>query len=84
MAHHKSAIKRIELSERQRERNRGYKTNLKSAIKSVVEADSKESAADSLKAAFGVIDKLAIKGIIPKNRAANKKSRLARFVNAMN
>ncbi|MCB0263195.1 MAG: 30S ribosomal protein S20 [Calditrichaeota bacterium] len=84
MAHHKSAIKRIQISEIREQRNRAYKSRMKSAMRSVLEAENKESATGALDNACGVIDKLAQKGIIPKNRAANKKSRLMRFVNAMN
>jgi len=81
MAHHKSTIKRIKLSEKQRQRNITYRTMLKTAIRRVQEAKDKEEGATALVNAHSVIDKLAIKGIIPANRAANKKSRLSRFVN---
>ncbi|MGH1363179.1 MAG: 30S ribosomal protein S20 [Calditrichia bacterium] len=80
MAHHKSTIKRIKLSEKQRQRNIAYRTMLKTAIRRVEEAKDKEEGATALVNAHSVIDKLAIKGIIPANRAANKKSRLSRFV----
>ena len=83
MAHHKSAIKRIKISENRRERNRAYKTRLKTAIKKVKEAKDKETASAALSSAYSVIDKLVIKGILPKNTAANKKSRLTRHVQAM-
>lgn len=83
MAHHKSAIKRIRISEKQRERNRAYKSRLKTAIKKVKEAKDKETAIAALSTAYSVIDKLVIKGILPKNTAANKKSRLTRHVQAM-
>jgi small subunit ribosomal protein S20 len=83
MAHHKSALKRIKLQEKQRERNRAYKTRMKTAIKRVRELESREGALDVLVQAYSEIDKLAQKGIIPKNRAANKKSSLAKFVNSL-
>lgn len=84
MAHHKSAIKRIRISEKQRERNRVYKSRLKTALKRVKEAENKEAAAAALTKAYSVIDKLVAKGILPKNTAANKKSRLTRYVQSMN
>ena len=83
MAHHKSAIKRIKISEKRRERNRAYKSRLKTAIKKVTEAKNKEAANTALKNAYSIIDKLVIKGILPKNTAANKKSRLTKYVHAM-
>ena len=83
MAHHKSALKRIKLSEAQRDRNRAYKTRMKTAVKKVRELESREGALDVLVQAYSEIDKLAQKGIIPKNRAANKKSSLAKFVNSL-
>ncbi len=84
MAHHKSAIKRIKISEQQRERNRRYKSRMKSALKKVLEAKTKDDATAALNNAYSVVDKLVSKGIIPKNRAANKKSSLMRHINAMN
>lgn len=83
MAHNKSALKRIKLSEISRQSNRVYKARMKSAVKNVLASDSKENGSKALLAAHSIIDKLAIKGIIPKNRAANKKARLARHVNAL-
>ena len=83
MAHHKSALKRIEISERLRVRNRQYKTRMRSAIKNVLEAENKEAATEAVVKAYAIIDKLTVKKIIPKNNAAHKKSRLARHVNAM-
>ena len=83
MAHHKSALKRIKLSEISRLQNRNYKTRMRTAVKNVLASDSKENGSKALVAAYSIIDRLAIKGIIPKNRAANKKARLARHVNAL-
>jgi small subunit ribosomal protein S20 len=83
MAHHKSAIKRIKISEKQRQRNRQYKSLLKTAVRKVTEAQNKEAATQALTNAYSVIDKLVSKGVLPKNTAATKKSRLTQYVNAM-
>ena len=83
MAHHKSTIKRIKLTEIQRERNKAYKSRMKTAIKRVREAENKEAGTAALISAYSEIDKMAIKGIISKNTAANKKSRLTRYVNSL-
>lgn len=84
MAHHQSAKKRVRTSEKRHERNKAYKTELKTQVKKVRTSQNKETATTALKEAQSVIDKLVTKGIIPKNRAANKKSKLTRFVNSMN
>ncbi len=83
MAHHKSTIKRIQISKKQNERNRNYKSRMKTALKAVLQAETKDDATAALKSAYSVVAKLVSKGIIRKNTAANKKSRLTRHVNAM-
>ncbi len=83
MAHHKSALKRIRQAEKRRLRNKAYKGMMKTAIKKVRLAESKEQAVEALHRAYAILDKLVSKGIIAKNKAANKKSRLARLVNKM-
>lgn len=83
MAHHKSAKKRIELSERQRQRNRVYRSQMRTAIRRVRSAENREQGDKALVAAFSVLDKLATKGIIHKNMAANKKASLTKFVNGL-
>ena len=83
MAHHKSAKKRIELSERQRQRNRVYRSQLKTALRRVRSAETREQGDKALVNAFSVLDRLATKGIIHKNMAANKKSSLSKFVSRL-
>ena len=83
MPQHKSAEKRVRTSAKKREINRAYRTRLKNAIKSVREKKDKESAEKSFQAATAVIDKIASKGVIHKNKAANQKSKLAKFVNKL-
>ncbi len=83
MAHHKSAIKRIRTNERDRQRNRHYKTLLKTSLKKVRSAENKEEAEALYRQTESILDKLADKGIIHKNKAANQKSKLAVFVNQL-
>ncbi len=86
MAHHKSAIKRARQSEEQRQRNRSRKTRMKSVIRSLEEAiasKSKENAADQLKQAVSIIEKTASEGVIHRNTASRKISRLTRRINAL-
>ena len=80
MAHHKSAIKRIKTSKKAQERNRHYKSILKTVLKSVFETGDKENIAANAKKAESVLDRLVVKGIIHRNKAANQKSRIAKYV----
>ncbi len=83
MPQHKSAKKRVKTSLKRKERNKVYKTKLKNVIKKVREEEVKETAAKSLTEAAALLDKLASKGIIHKNKAANQKSKLAKAVNKL-
>ncbi|MBU4486479.1 MAG: 30S ribosomal protein S20 [Candidatus Delongbacteria bacterium] len=80
MPHHKSAIKRLKKSKVENAYNRHYKSMMKTALKKVRSATSKEDGAKNLIAAQSILDKLVIKGVIKKNNASNKKSRLSKFV----
>jgi small subunit ribosomal protein S20 len=80
MAHHKSAIKRIRQSRKRKIYNRGNKKTMREAIKAVRTATTVSAAQEALKAAFSILDRVAARGIIKKNNAANKKSRLAKAV----
>ncbi len=81
MAHHKSAKKRIVLSKIQNQRNQAIKSTYKTAVKRVLDSDSKETATEALRNAESVIDKAKNRNIVHKNRAARKKAQLAEFVN---
>ena len=83
MPQHKSAKKRVKTSLKRKERNKVYKTKLKNVIKKVREEEVKETAVKSLTEATALLDKLASKGIIHKNKAANQKSKLAKAVNKL-
>lgn len=87
MANHKSAIKRARQSEEQRVRNRSCKTRMKNVIRGLDEAltgkATPEKAAEELKKAVSVIAGAASKGVIHKNTASRKISRLTRRVNAL-
>ncbi len=86
MAHHKSAIKRIRQNEKRRLRNRYYKTRIKNISKAViqaVEAGDKEKALEAMKVANRELHKYVSKGILKKNTAARKVSRLQAKVNKL-
>ena len=87
MANHKSALKRARQSEIRRLRNKGYKTRVKNIVKEVqraAEANAPEEAQASFVKAVSTIQKTASKGVIHRNTAARKISRLARRVNQIN
>ena len=84
MANIKSAKKRVLVNKKKAERNTIIKSAVKTEIKKVraaVEAGNKEEAAKALLAATSAIDKAESKGVIKKNTASRKVSRLAQAVN---
>lgn len=83
MAHHKSAEKRIRTSWKQNRRNVSYKSEMKTAIKNALSITDKEAIQKELKHTSALLDKLAAKRIIHKNKAAHQKSRLARHANSL-
>ena len=86
MANHKSALKRAKQNEIQRIRNKGYKTRVKKAVKEVRTAlteNTPAQAKETLVKAVSLIQKSASKGVIHKNQAARKVSRLTLQVNKL-
>ncbi|QOP42268.1 30S ribosomal protein S20 [Sulfurimonas marina] len=86
MANHKSSVKRIRQTIVRAERNRFYRTRLKNIVKDVraaIDAGNKEEAAAALKVANQQIHKFVSKGILKKETAARKVSRLHKAVNAI-
>ena len=86
MANTSQAKKRVRQSEKRRQHNVGQRSRVRTAIKhAVVAAQSgdKTRATESLKAATPVIDSMARKGIISKNKAARHKSRLNKMVKSL-
>ena len=86
MANIASARKRARQSEKHRQHNASLRSELRSAVKSVkkaIEAGDKNAAKAVFQRAASVIDSIADKNIIHKNKAARHKSRLAGAVKAM-
>jgi small subunit ribosomal protein S20 len=86
MANHKSSVKRIRQTIKKTERNRFYKTRLKNIVKDVrtaIEAGNKEEATAAIKIANKQIHTFVSKGILKKETAARKVSRLHTAVNAI-
>jgi small subunit ribosomal protein S20 len=75
LANHKSALKRARQNKVRRLRNKGYRTKVKNSIKEVkasIAERSVDKARESFTNAVSIIQKTADKGIIHKNKAANK------------
>ncbi len=83
MAHHKSALKRIRSTETRRLRNRYQKKTMRNAVKAFRNLKEKKEAADGLPKMVSMIDKLAKRSVIHKNKASNLKGKLTRQVNKM-
>jgi small subunit ribosomal protein S20 len=84
VANHKSAIKRARQNEKRRERNQALrskaKTETKKALEAITKAGSREDALKALRLAERAMHKAASKGVLPKERASRKTSRLAAAV----
>ncbi len=80
MAHHKSAEKRIRQSQKRRLYNRANKKLVKQAIRAVREAKTHEEAMPLVNKAYSILDKVAARGVIHKNNAANHKQAVARLM----
>ena len=88
MANSKSALKRIRVNERNRLRNKSYKSAVKSLMKKYFQAveaysasgdqDQIETIQNYMSAAYSKIDKAVKKGVYHKNNGSRKKARLAK------
>jgi small subunit ribosomal protein S20 len=84
LANTQSAIKRIRSSAKRRERNQYYRSTTGTFIKKtrrLIEQNKLEEAQAAARQAIRYLDKSAEKGIIHKNNAARRKSRLMRLLN---
>ena len=85
MANIKSAKKRVLIAKRNTERNVAFKSSIKTAVKkalSLANGDQKELQA-ALSKVYQLCDKAVGKGILHKNTAARKKSRLTKAINKL-
>ena len=85
MANIKSAKKRVLVAKRNTERNVAFKSSIKTAVKkalSLVNGDKKELDA-AISKVYQLCDKAVGKGILHKNTAARKKSRLTKAINKL-
>lgn len=83
MANHKSAIKRIRQTETKKLHNRYQAKSTRSVLKKLRESTDKKTAADLLPKVSAMLDKLAKRSVIHKNKASNLKSKIAKKVNSL-
>jgi len=83
MPQHKSAEKRIRQNEKRRKQNQSRKTRVRTKIKKLKSTEDPDAARELLNDVKGDLDRLAAKGVIHKNRAANRKSKLETFVDGL-
>ncbi len=81
MAHHKSAKKRIRQNEKHKLDNKVYARTTRSAIKKLKSTTDKKEASKLYPEVVSMLDKLAKRNIIHKNKSSNIKSKLAKLVN---
>ena len=83
MAHHQSAKKRIRQSEARRLRNKYYGRTTRNAIRKFRSLTDKKEAEEMLPKISSLLDRLAQKNVIHKNKAANLKSSLSNHPNKL-
>jgi small subunit ribosomal protein S20 len=86
LANSRQAKKRAKQAEKSRLRNASRKTEMRTYLKNVVKAihaNDKELAIAAYKKATSMVDRLATKGLIHKNKAARHKSRLNSHIKAL-
>ncbi|MDD2960592.1 MAG: 30S ribosomal protein S20 [Muribaculaceae bacterium] len=83
MANHKSSIKRIRQTETKNLRNRYYAKSARTAVRRLRAMADKTEAAAAYNKVSAMLDRLASKNIISKNKASNLKSKLAKHLNKL-
>lgn len=83
MANHKSALKRIRSDEAKRVRNRYYHKTMRNSLRKLRTTEDKKEASELFPKVCSMIDRLAKRNIIHKNKAGNLKSSIAIRVNQL-
>lgn len=83
MQRHKSVEKRVRTNKKAGIANKMNRSRMKTAIATVLQATDSKSAQTALQKAVSILDKSVKSGLIHKNKAANNKSRLNKFVNKL-
>ena len=83
MANHKSSLKRIRQEQKRRLHNRYYGKTMRNAVRKLRATTDKATATGMYPALVSLLDKLAKKNIIHRNKANNLKSKLALHINKL-
>ncbi len=83
MANHKATKKDNRQNESRRERNRYYGKTTRNAIRTLLAITDKAAAQENLNNVISMIDKLAKRNVIHKNKASNLKSGIVNRINAL-
>ena len=83
MANHKSAIKRIRQNESRRLENKYYARTTRNAVKKLRTTTEKAAAEAQYPQVASMLDKLAKKNVIHKNKASNLKAKLSQYMNTL-
>ncbi len=75
-----TVLKRVRQSVKANARNKNYKSAMKTAVKKVFNEENKDKASKMASEAFSVIDKVASKGAVHRNKAANQKSKISKYL----
>ena len=83
MANHKATKKDVRQSAKRRDRNRYYGKTTRNAVRDLRALNEKAAAGEQLPEVISMIDKLAKRGVIHKNKASNLKSKLTKRINTL-
>ncbi|MBU2553465.1 MAG: 30S ribosomal protein S20 [Bacteroidetes bacterium] len=83
MANHQSALKRIRQTEVRRLHNRYYTKTMRNAVRKFRLLTEKSEAVEGLPKLYTMIDKLAKRNMIHKNKAGNLKSKITKYANSL-
>ena len=83
MANHQSALKRIRQNESRRLHNRYYAKTMRNSVRKFRSLSDKKEAEELLPKLYAMIDKMAKKNLIHKNKAGNLKSSITKYANSL-
>lgn len=79
----KSAKKRLRQSRKQRDRNRAVRSEIRTRTRSLLQTESADEAKEAYRSITSLLDRAARKGIVSRQAAARRKSRLGRYVRGL-
>ena len=78
-----TVLKRVRQSIKANNKNKHYKSMMKTAVKDVLQITDKKQLEDKLNKAISTIDKVKSKGVIHRNTASRQKSRIINHINSL-